>query len=49
MQLRVLSLNIHKGIAAHRPRLILSQLKMVLQQEDADILLLQEVVGRTSR
>lgn len=49
MKLRVLTLNIHKGIAAHRPRLILQQLRSILQRQRADVLLLQEVVGQSRK
>ena len=45
MKLRVLTLNIHKGISWDGKRVILDDLKTHIKSQQADIILLQEVVG----
>ena len=49
MPLRVVSYNIHKGMAALGRREILHDLRRALQPLQADLLLLQEVQGRNAR
>lgn len=44
-KLRILSYNIHKGINAFGTKVIIEQLRLALRSTQADVLLLQEVVG----
>ncbi len=45
MKLKILTMNIHKGFSAFNTRFTLHELKAALDQTDADIVFLQEVVG----
>jgi len=47
MAFRVLSYNIHQGLTVHRRQLALSLLKDAIRSLKADVVLLQEVAGRT--
>lgn len=47
MRLRVVSVNIHKGVASLRPRLVLAALRDNLQLLSPNIVLLQEVMGNS--
>jgi endonuclease/exonuclease/phosphatase family metal-dependent hydrolase len=47
-ELRVLSYNIHQGITVDRSKLEFELLRSTLESLQADIILLQEVAGRTS-
>jgi endonuclease/exonuclease/phosphatase family metal-dependent hydrolase len=46
MKMRVLSLNIHKGFSAGNRRFILPGLREAFRQSGADLIFLQEVLGR---
>ncbi len=46
MNIRVLTLNIHKGLNAFGRKYVLESLRRAMRELDADILCLQEVVGR---
>ena len=46
---RILSYNIHQGLTAQRSRLALSSLKNAVREQDADVVLLQEVAGATKK
>ncbi len=45
MKLKILSMNIHKGFSIFNNRFTLHELKEALQETDADLVFLQEVVG----
>ena len=47
MALKVISYNIHKGLKTGNAQFILHDLKSMLKENDADILFLQEVVGKS--
>ncbi|MDX1490169.1 MAG: endonuclease/exonuclease/phosphatase family protein [Pseudohongiellaceae bacterium] len=48
-RLRILSLNIHKGFATGPKRLVLSRIRELLRESEADIVFLQEVVGANAK
>lgn len=47
--LRVLTLNIHKGVASLRPTLVLERLRTNIRATGANLVLLQEVIGESRR
>jgi len=49
MRLRVLSYNIHKGFTAGRSRYVLDRMKRSIEDSRADLVLLQEVLGRHAK
>jgi endonuclease/exonuclease/phosphatase family metal-dependent hydrolase len=48
MKIKVASFNIHKGFSLFGSRYVLHELKIALKELDADIVLLQEVVGENN-
>jgi len=49
MKIKVLSINIHKGFSLFNRRFVLPQLRDAIHEVDADVVLLQEVVGENRR
>lgn len=49
LELRVLSLNIHKGFALGPKRLVLSKIRECLRESRASVVFLQEVIGANER
>lgn len=49
MALRILSYNIHKGFAAGNTEFVLSRMREAIRSVDADVVLLQEVVGANTQ
>lgn len=49
MELKVITYNIHKGFNTGNQRFVLSQIRDLLEEEQADIVFLQEVHGATRR
>ncbi len=48
-QIRVCSYNIHKGFSAMKTRYLMNEIRHAIQLVDADIVFLQEVVGKNLR
>lgn len=48
-KLRVLTLNIHKGLCTLNRRFVLQELKAAVKRSSADLVFLQEVIGKHSR
>lgn len=49
MRIRIISYNIHKGFNFSNAQFILHELKNMLKERDADILFLQEVIGKNEK
>ena len=49
MELKILTYNIHKGFTTGNYRFVLDQVRRLLHEEEADIVFLQEVHGKTQR